>query len=343
MLYIMYEDNEDIPDYLVFSCYINFMASFDSRLSHALHHVLTTDYDVAQDDFQEYINEMNRLNMIVPNNYLIAYEDFDVRHFMFAYGILSNLIGKVLYAANYHPWFERRKGTYSAPTKLQSDDVNLEQCCPAQRNCLLINRYCNVKVEYTRFIFNSIRAASREPDLLHSPVSQVTMTMLSGTGITSFLFIEHWIVKLNPILLAWQELAKYWPAMSAAYKKYLSLGDDANYCKLLYPKEETEEFHRDNLKVLFSVAREIARQYGSSSVANLKGESDQQFIKDICTSAVEIVKAYGGSKTRTTQAVRDMIIDSYDNSQLLKRLDCGAEPFVVYGGEEEAGAPDIPA
>ena len=118
--------------------------------------------------------------------------------------------------------------------------------------------------------------------------------MLSGTGITSFLFIEQWIVRLNPILLAWQELAKYWPALAAAYKKYLSFGEDANYCKLLYPKQETTEFHRENLKVLFSVAREIARQYGSATVANLKGDSKVNFINDISAAAVEIIKAYGG-------------------------------------------------
>lgn len=50
-----------------------------------------------------------------------------------------------------------------------------------------------------------------------------------------------------------------------------SIGDDALYCKLIYPPEELNEFKYDNIGLITNVAYAIAIHEGKTSLLNFKG------------------------------------------------------------------------
>lgn len=340
ILHTLYCDTAEIPKQVSFICYINYLCTFDSTLKGLLQAPLERSFRVGTFSYNTWIKGIQIPGF--PDENLRDYVDFNITHYIFAYGILGNFIGKVLTAENYAPWKERRVYTYSVAANVDPQDENLNYCFPSQIQCYNIYQSCNNRIEFTRYPLKSIMAAASDHNRLHSPVSEVTLTMLSGVGITNFLFIDHWIVVLNPILLGWEEPAKYIPNLIAAYKKFHALGKNAMYCRMLYKKEYLTEFHREKLKILFTVAREIAKLYGSSSVMNLQGDSSEQFVSEICKGALSIVKTAGGSRTRITEAVRYLLIDHFDNPRLLKVLSQGAETEEATGtGILERRVPDI--
>lgn len=68
------------------------------------------------------------------------------------------------------------------------------------------------------------------------------MRLLRGAEIGNLSLCMKYIVLENPILLAWQELAKYSPILIAAVKRYQSLGELAPYAKFTWKPEDVREF-----------------------------------------------------------------------------------------------------
>jgi len=63
------------------------------------------------------------------------------------------------------------------------------------------------------------------------------MVYFSMAELTGFSVIYDWILLKNPILLTWNGLAKHNANLIAAVTVFKSLGEDALYCKFLYPPE----------------------------------------------------------------------------------------------------------
>lgn len=54
------------------------------------------------------------------------------------------------------------------------------------------------------------------------------------------------------------------------------------------------------------------------------GDSHDTTVQKIVEDALNLVKIAGGARTRITQAVREYVIDSFENKDLIAGLDKGA-------------------
>lgn len=133
---------------------------------------------------------------------------------------------------------------------------------------------------------------------------KVTMTLLRGAELSNWSFIRHWIIYRNPDLLMWNELAKYLPALNAAFEKYLVLGEIADWCKLMFAPSDLKEFLYTELEVPFQVATHISTLYGNSSTSQLETSQRSAMSQEILDHAVHIVKTAGGAKTIDVMSLR---------------------------------------
>ncbi|KAG8287210.1 hypothetical protein J6590_043580 [Homalodisca vitripennis] len=144
--------------------------------------------------------------------------------------------------------------------------------------------------------------ASRS-DLLPSG-TKVTNALLRGSEISNWMLTLHWIIILNPDLLMWNELSKFFPMLVAASCKFTEIGELAPWCKLILPVEELTEFKAENLNLPYAVAKAIATHCGNSSNKNIQGTPEEAFFKDKVKHAIYIVKIAGGAKTVDVMALR---------------------------------------
>ncbi|KAG8287212.1 hypothetical protein J6590_043582 [Homalodisca vitripennis] len=161
--------------------------------------------------------------------------------------------------------------------------------------------------------------ASRS-DLLPSG-TKVTNALLRGSEISNWMLTLHWIIILNPDLLMWNELSKFFPMLVAASCKFTEIGELAPWCKLILPVEELTEFKAENLNLPYAVAKALATHCGNSSNKNIQGTPEEAFFmtssnkniqgtpeeaffKDKVKHAIYIVKIAGGAKTVDVMALR---------------------------------------
>lgn len=179
------------------------------------------------------------------------------------------LIGKKLVAENYPSWIERRLNTYSNSCGLTELD-GMAEAVPSQEMCLAVYTFICPKHEIRRVLFNNIRNLSIEKTpYYHS--ARASLRMLRGAELGNLTLCLRYILLENPILLAWQELAKYSPDLVAAIKRYRNLGEDAPYAKFLYTPDQIPEFTSDRLAIMAHIARAIAIREGNSSLQHFKG------------------------------------------------------------------------
>lgn len=132
----------------------------------------------------------------------------------------------------------------------------------------------------------------------------IAVKLLCGAEMTNWQFIVHWIVKLHPDLLMWNELAKYLPALSAAHAKYIALESMADWGKLTHPHEELAEFSNPDLSIPYVVSREISGKYGNTGVRNIKPNLNNSHMQELLDQAMMIVDTCGVARTIDGMALR---------------------------------------
>ncbi|CAI6367625.1 unnamed protein product [Macrosiphum euphorbiae] len=118
--------------------------------------------------------------------------------------------------------------------------------------------------------------------------------------------------------------------MIAAVNVFKSLGEEAPYCKFLYPPEKLQVFQHSRLGVYVAVAFEISMMEGKTSYKNYQGVSRTDLSPELQAKCRQIVTLFGGAKTKTTFALRKEILqDSQELSELQTALDSGLPLNVV--------------
>lgn len=305
--------------------YTAYWSTIDTKMELALYEPLkNAGYELIFDIEFPTWKESNRYIKDIDIDNITELEFVDLSHIRFHWGIISNFLGKSLNTNNFDAWYSNRRNSYAIPSGLIPSNPDLEILKASITFCQSVYAALSYSYEYRRVFFYSLKNISESRKHYCSSPALVTMNLLKGAEISNFLFINRWILELNPWLLGWAELAKFVPDIKRANDKYISLGELAPYCKLLFPPQQLTEFNRDHLRIPFSVAIAISRNYNQSSVQFLVGDSNDTAVQKIVEDALNLVKIAGGARTRITQAVREYVIDSFENKDLISGLDKGA-------------------
>lgn len=166
-------------------------------------------------------------------------KNLNVAHYVLSASMLMNLIGKNVNATNYAEWKQRRIRSYSAPLMLPGNDPNAIRVVPSLQ--FTMNFYAEVRSYWQlrrRFLVEAW-ALSHHNNTLGIGMG-IAVNLLRGAEMTNLSMILLWIATLNPDLLFWNELAKYIPFLYAAYTRYKSFNQYADWAKALMvpPPEE---------------------------------------------------------------------------------------------------------
>lgn len=167
---------------------------------------------------------------------------------------------------------------------------------------------------------------------------RIAVNLLRGAEMTNLSMILLWIAILNPDLLFWNELAKYLPFLYAAYTRYKSFNQYADWAKLMVPPEDLREFASEKLQVLYTVARSISQHYGSVSASFIERTNQADGTKEIVRQALNIEKIAGGARTIDVMALRSWRYKGFTNGKLVAELDTGAGERLI----EMRGLEDVP-
>lgn len=225
------------------------------------------------------------------------------QHYVLTYCIISLLMGKYLEGNNYSQWFKSRLRSFTSPLGLSATDPYLTYFQILMSTCQSLHNGIRIYWQVRKTFFLNIFNIANQPHLL-GVGCLITINLLRCSEMANWNFIQHWIIRLHPDLLMWNEMGKFLPAMSAAYTKYISMGVLADWGKLILPPEELTEFANTDLQVPFTVAREIAARYGNLGVRNIKSSIDNSLLQEILDHAMLIVESSGGAMTMDTMALR---------------------------------------
>ncbi|XP_072159175.1 uncharacterized protein [Bemisia tabaci] len=211
-------------------------------------------------------------NLDVDITDLSDYDQINPYYCIYNTAIFLTLIGKRLNDQNYRAWVESRNNSFAVPLGFSVTDPSLFTYQPSQT--FAANFYSEIKSrwEIRRRCFIEIWALSSKPGMLGS-VCKIVLTLLRGAELTNFVNISQWLLVLNPELFCWNALAKSLPLILRAHKKFISVGDLADWIKLILPDEHVREFHHSTLRVPFTIARKIAVTYGNSTLQQVKPSS----------------------------------------------------------------------
>lgn len=266
-------------------------------------------------------------------------KNLNVAHYVLAASMLVNLIGKNVNATNYAEWKQRRIRSYSAPLMLANNDPNAIRVVPSLQ--FAMHFYAEVRSywQLRRRFFVEAWALSRQNNTLGIGM-RIAVNLLCGAEMTNLSMILLWIATLNPDLLFWNELAKYLPFLYAAYTRYKSINQYADWSKLMVPPEDLREFASEKLQVLYTfiMARAISQHYGSVSASFIEGTNQADGTKEIVRQALNIVKIAGGARRIDVMALRNWRYNGYTNGKLVGELDTGAGERLI----EVRALEDIP-
>lgn len=198
--------------------------------------------------------------------------------------------------------------------------------------CQNLHNGIRIYWQIRKVFFLNIFNISRRPHLL-GVGCLISINLLRCAEMANWNFIQHWIIRLHPDLLMWNEIAKFLPAMSAAYAKYISMGRLADWGKLILPPEELTEFASPDLQIPFTIAREIAARYRNLGVRNFKSSIDNSLVQDLLDHAMLIVDSCGGAKTMDTMALRIWRYGPHVNATLTILQNSSAGELVEEGLE----------
>lgn len=245
-------------------------------------------------------------------------------HFTYFLALAANFIGKLMTSQNFSEWLLRRRRSYAAPLGLSEEDNILVRFGPSPEFAIGLNSDCKMYWRLRRSIFSEVYALA-DSNCLIACGMRITRSLLQNAEMTNISMIVVWLVTLNPEVLMWNEIAKYLPYICAAYAKYQTLKHLAPWAKLILPMDETAEFANSKLQIPYTVARAISNKYGNGSVQNLAGQSNLFIMEDIVRHALDIVATSGGAKTVDIMTLRNWRFNGYENRELFKLLDTGAE------------------
>lgn len=245
---------------------------------------------------------LNIADFTAEHNYTVNWKDtseyveMNQRHCIYVISLLLNLIGKTLNPTNYTPWMERRTNSYGAALGFERDSTELIKYQPSLEFCKRYNAEIRARWQLRRRCFMEAWVLSMKTGPIGTAASTV-LVLLRGAELTNFASIVQQLLVLHPELMGWNALAKYFPSIIKAYRKYAAMGNYADWIKLLLPDEMVEEFKTAHLKIPFTIARAVAEEYGQTTLAQAEGADQSPAIQELVQEAILIVKVSQGART----------------------------------------------
>lgn len=239
-------------------------------------------------------------------------------------GISTCFIGRLLTPANSVTWLNRRMNAFARACGFLPDNDSYIELTPNLQFASAMYHAVSCRILIRRSVFLKVQALAASNETRLGAAFKITMVFLFGAEITNFIFIQKYIIVENPILLAWNELEKHVASLYAAYRKWVELGDQAPYCKMLLPSQDLPEFNRINLNIFTAIARKIAERDGHSSVQYYRGGTADLNLEKVVNQAMVIIDYYGGAITHATNAVDRGVLIEDDNEDLRRALHTGA-------------------
>lgn len=240
------------------------------------------------------------------------------------FGMHTCFMGRLLTTNNADTWVDRRAAAFANACGTDHTTEAFQEMLPRLSYAASVYKGISPKHLIRRLSFAFVyKSAKGSPNNIMKSTCETALVYLYGAEMTPFMQINKYIVCQNPILLAWNEVAKYSDKLIAAYKKFESLGDMGPYAKLMHASHELPEFNRANFDLLNTIAIEIAKMSGQMSMVNYKGVQPNENIAPIVEQAKQIVDYFGGARTHGTEAVDKGILIEPDNDDLRRMLHRG--------------------
>lgn len=213
-------------------------------------------------------------------------------------GIYFNLITKKLTDDNLTKWFSSRINAFKNANLADPDDPLFESLMPTIKFSKGVNSGMSVCFDFKKLVFKTVRGISQNNHHPLCETAKVTMIYYRFAELTAFAMVVEYILTKNPVLLAWNGIAKELSYLKSAVDKYRYLGPDAAYCKLLYPPEQLPEFHASKLATWTCIAYDIASYEGQKSLKNYRGADDTNLTIAYSRKCREIINYFSGAITR---------------------------------------------
>lgn len=235
--------------------------------------------------------------------------------------IYWNFITKKLTAANVDKWYKKRVSAYATSLFASDEDECFTTLRPNITFASHINSAISAAFPFKRQVFQIIRSISEVDDHVMAGPAKITMIYFHMSELTNFAMIYEWIILKNPILLCWNGLAKHIPTLTTAVETFSKMGDDAPYCKFLYPSDQLEMFQHVKLQVFSAVAYEICITEGKSSFKNYRGVTSSDMSAELASKCKRLVLLWGGADTKSTHQMKsDLLYDVNEKNDLSKEL-----------------------
>ncbi|QXV86528.1 hypothetical protein QKU94_gp4 [Arlivirus sp. virus] len=264
-----------------------------------------------------------------------AFDDVDIRdheeltqltrdHVLALIGMYECFMGRHLTTANYAVWIARRMIAFASALGCDQKNTAYEYLQPSQVFCSGAYVFLASKKPLRTIFFKDVQGSKNNPAHIQvANTMRTALVYLQGSEMAMFILIYKYILCENPILLAWNELAKHTDKLIAAYDKWIKLGQMAPYCKLFCAEAEVEEFNRRNLSIFCDIAVAIAKNEGTTSLQNYRGTMDNDQTSPIIKQALTIVNLYGGAQTYVTNAMDHGLLIEENNEELRRQLHRG--------------------
>lgn len=168
-----------------------------------------------------------------------------------------------------------------------------------------------------RLLFRLVRSIAQRPSNPLSSICDITMIYFNMAELTGFSMAYNEIVLKNPILLAWNGLAKHMPKFIAAINLFKSMGPEAPFCKFLYPSKDLTPFQHANIGIFISIAHEILILEGNTTFRNYQGINQSGLPEDISQKVKEIIGLYSGAVTKPVESMRREVRQNPDDSFII--------------------------
>lgn len=235
--------------------------------------------------------------------------------------IYSNFITKKLIPENIDIWYKNRIAAYTNGALCNKENSDLDALRPNLVFTNTIHHSMSRMFPLKKLLFEIIRATSKITSNEFYQTCKVTMVYIHLSELTGFGMVYDWILIRNPILLAWNQLAKHFPHLKAAIRTYQSFGDDAPFCKFLHRSEELTVFQHSRIGIFIEAANLVSRIEGKSSFKNYQGVTKSEISDDMEMQIKTILGLFGGATTRETNAVQNReLTDSPEIDKLRESL-----------------------
>jgi hypothetical protein len=239
-------------------------------------------------------------------------------------GIFLNFITKRLTSSNLENWYKSRVAAYAKICSIREDHSVMMELRPSFNFTENINSIISSCFPVKTMIFRIVQSLSSLPTHSLGGLCQVTMVYFHMAELTGFGMVHSEILMKNPILLAWNGLAKHTPKLYAALTLFRRLGDDAPYCKFIYKPHELKVFQFSNIGIFVTIAHEILVMEGHQIFSNYKGIQSSNASQALIGKVREIINMFGGAKTKQSDTTRrEVLVNPDEMNELMKVLNSG--------------------